>query len=353
MTPPKSLDGRDNDLAEPEHQLDLLDRYVGEEGTVPEFDRKMEEHGLNPLRPTELEILQINVGYMCNLTCNHCHVDAGPDRREVMTKETMRHCLDALDRSGAHTVDLTGGAPEMNPHFRWFVEEVSERDCKTIVRSNLVILVANEQFRELPAFFAEHGVEVIASLPCYTPERTDEQRGEGVFGKSIEALQALNEFGYGADDSDLDLHLVYNPVGPHLPPDQGDLEEDYERELGEEFGIVFDDLLTITNLPISRFLESLADSGKVEEYMETLVNAFNPTAAEGVMCRDTLSVGWDGQLYDCDFNQMLEVGLEEHAPAHIAEFDRAAVEGRIIQTGPHCYGCTAGAGSSCGGAIDT
>ncbi len=344
----RSLKRRGADLSDPTEQRRVLQET---ETTAPRFEEKLTDSGLYPFKPTEIEILQLNVGYMCDLTCEHCHVDAGPDRKEVMTKQTMQYCLDAIDNSHIGTVDLTGGAPEMNPHFQWFVEEVSKRNVDTIVRSNLTILVSNKKFRQFPEFFRDHGVKVVASLPCYTADNTDKQRGDGVFDRSIEALQRLNELGYGKSSTGLELHLVFNPGGPGLPPDQASLEKDYKEHLAETYGIVFNDLYTITNLPISRFLEFLMASGRYEEYMEKLANAYNPKAAEGVMCRNTLSVGYDGRLFDCDFNQMLELGVEATAPQHIRDFRYRDLRDRNIVTGQHCYGCTAGAGSSCQGSI--
>ncbi len=304
-----------------------------------------------PFKPTEIEILQVNVGYMCDLTCEHCHVDAGPDRKEIMTKETMQLCLDAIDQSKVNTVDLTGGAPELNPNFKWFVSEIRKRNVDIIVRSNLTILVSNQKFRTYPSFFKENGVQVIASLPCYTEENTDSQRGKGVFEKSIESLQVLNSLGYGKDGSALQLHLVYNPGGPSLPPPQKSLEQDYKHILKDRYDVEFHNLYTITNLPISRFLDLLLATGRYEEYMEKLAVAFNPAAAEGVMCRNTVSVSWDGYLYDCDFNQMLQLKVSGQAPQHISEFSYKDLMNRVIVTGQHCYGCTAGAGSSCQGAL--
>lgn len=241
----------------------------------------------------------------------------------------------------------------MNPHLRWFVEEVSRRKRQVLVRSNLTILTTAPKYQEFPEFFAGHGVGVVSSLPCYTAENTDRQRGDGVFDRSIEALRMLNQVGYGDPGSALELDLVYNPVGPSLPPAQQQLEADYKRILMEQFGIRFNRLFCITNMPISRFLEDLLQTGRYEEYMQRLVDAFNPAAVQGVMCRNTLSVGWDGTLYDCDFNQMLEMGLHSDCPAHIRHFDSKLLSRRKIVTNQHCYGCTAGAGSSCQGEIDS
>jgi radical SAM/Cys-rich protein len=343
----KSLKARGNNLVLPVNQVAFLSKT----DHIPSFGSKLKETNLLPLRPTSLEVMQINVGYMCNQVCEHCHVDAGPDRKEIMLKETMEYCLKAIDNSKVNTVDLTGGAPEMNPNFLWFVEELSKRDVKVIVRSNLTILEANKNYKTYPEFFKKHGIVVIASLPCYTAENVDKQRGDGVFNDSINALIALNAIGYGKDGSGLELNLVFNPIGPSLPPSQDELQADYKRELMEHFGIVFNNLYTITNLPISRYLEYLTALGKYESYMEILANAYNPAAAENVMCRNTISVSWDGNLYDCDFNQMLDLKVESKAPQHIKDFALAPLENRNIIINQHCYGCTAGAGSSCQGAV--
>ncbi|TDI12896.1 MAG: radical SAM/Cys-rich domain protein, partial [Acidobacteria bacterium] len=270
---------------------------------------------------------------------------------EIMTRETMQYCLNAIQESDVSKVDITGGAPEMNPHFRWFVEEISKLGRRSIVRSNLTILTVNSKYRQLPQFFADHRAIMVSSLPCYTAENTDKQRGSGVFDRSIEALHMLNAVGYGQEGADLELHLVYNPVGAFLPPPQEKLKGDYQRVLKEQFGIVFNDLYCITNLPISRFLEYLLRLGQYEEYMQTLVDAFNPAAAAGGMCRNTVAVGWEGTLYDCDFNQMLELKMERGAPGHIRDFDIHKLKNRKIALNQHCYGCTAGAGSTCGGEI--
>ena len=343
----KSLQKRDSYLAKAPNQIQLLEKDKLH-GT--RFSEKLKEHNLFPLKPNPIEILQLNVGYMCDLTCEHCHVDAGPDRKEIMTKDTMKQVLQIVDKTNVKTVDLTGGAPEMNPHFIWLVEELSKRNVKTIVRSNLTILVSNKKFRTYPAFFKEHKVEVIASLPCYTEENVDKQRGSGVFNRSIEALKVLNELGYGKNDSDLNLHLVYNPGGASLPPNQQSLENDYKVRLKNDWDIDFNNLYTITNLPISRYLDFLLAAGQYENYMETLVNAFNPAAAENVMCLNTLSVDWEGYMYDCDFNQMLQLKVATDKK-HVKDFSLEQLMQRKITTGQHCYGCTAGAGSSCQGTV--
>jgi radical SAM/Cys-rich protein len=343
----KTLKSLNHQLAAPLVQLQIIRERAA---TLPTFEEKLGEAGLHPLRPTGIEILQVNVGKMCNQTCGHCHVDAGPDRTEIMTRETMEECLRVLRGSDVRTVDVTGGAPELNPHFQWFVERLSILERRILVRSNLTILTVR-RFRHLPAFFAEKGVTVISSLPCYTAENTDKQRGDGVFHKSLEALRLLNARGYGRPGSGLEIHLVYNPLGAYLPGPQEQLEADYKRILRERYGIVFNDLFCITNMPISRFLDYLLASGKYDRYMKTLVDSFNPEAAKGVMCRNILSVGWDGTLYDCDFNQMLELRVNSTSPRHIRDFDLRRLARRRIVVGRHCFGCTAGAGSSCAGEI--
>ncbi|MCB0761983.1 MAG: arsenosugar biosynthesis radical SAM protein ArsS, partial [Flavobacteriales bacterium] len=345
----KSLKAREGELAEVDRQMEILHGEPFSTGDLPTFASKLKQCGKAPLRPTGIEIFQVNVGYMCNQVCNHCHVDAGPDRKEIMTRETMQQCLDLLQRTGAHTLDLTGGAPEMNPDFRWFVEEAAKLGVQDfIVRSNLTIMLANKKYHDLPEFFAKHGVHVVSSLPFYNRERTDKQRGDGVFEKSIEAIRMLNKVGYGQEGSGLKLDLVYNPAGAFLPAAQSDLERDFKQHLLDEFGLHFNGLFTITNLPISRFLDYLVASNNYEDYMYTLVDAFNPAAVDGVMCKNTLSVSWDGNLYDCDFNQML--GLKVASPSnHISNVDIDELNNRAIIIDQHCYGCTAGAGSSCQG----
>ena len=324
-------------------------KVINKGNSLPRFDEKFELVGEGLLKATEIEIFQVNLGKMCNQVCKHCHVDAGPDRKEIMTKETMQDCLDILNAPDIPTVDLTGGAPEMNPNFKWFVDEVKKLDRHVIVRSNLTILESNG-FEDYAEFMANHKVEIVSSLPYYKKSFTDKQRGDGVFDKSIAAMKKLNALGYGKEDPELKFHLVYNPVGAYLPPSQSELEQDYKRELKNNFDIDFNNLYTITNMPISRFLDYLIQSGNYESYMQKLVDSFNPVAASNVMCRFTISVGWDGQLYDCDFNQMLELNMDHGAPPHIKDFDIEKIRNRRIVTGQHCYGCTAGAGSSCGGA---
>lgn len=325
-------------------------KIINQPGIFTSFDEKYATTGVGNLTAKEIEIFQVNIGKMCNQVCKHCHVDAGPDRKEIMTKETMKICLDVLSKNNIKIVDITGGAPEMNPNFLWFVEEIKKLGKHVMVRSNLTILVSNG-YEKYPEFMANHDVEIISSLPYYTALNADRQRGEGVFEKSIKAIKILNELGYGEENSGLKFNIVYNPVGAFLPPKQESLERDYKRELWNKFGIVFNNLYTITNMPISRFLDYLIESGNYNGYMERLINAFNPAAAINVMCRNTISVGWDGTLYDCDFNQMLELPVDHGAPKHLKDFSVELLEGRKIVTGQHCYGCTAGAGSSCGGAI--
>lgn len=345
----KSLKAEAHSLSDPETQLEIINEHNAKIRAMPKFEEKLDDIGLFPLKPTGVEIFQMNVGYMCNMTCKHCHVDAGPDREEIMTKETFEQCLDALRATDIQTVDLTGGAPEMNPHFRWFVEEVSKLGKHVIVRSNLTILTTNK-FSDLPEFFKKHKVEVTCSLPFYSKSRTDRQRGKGTYDKSITALKRLNEIGYGKEESGLMLNLVYNPVGAFLPGDQSEIKAEFKRELKRTHDIEFNDLYTITNLPISRFLNFLLMSGNLEEYMDKLIESFNPAAAMGVMCRNTISIGWDGRMYDCDFNQMLEMEIHEDSVQHIKDFNLSSLNNRVIMINQHCFGCTAGAGSSCGGA---
>lgn len=347
----KSLKARNNDIANTQRQLEILSNGIFANGELPTFANKIKETNQFPLRPKKLEILQINLGYMCNQVCDHCHVDAGPDRKETMTLETMNQCLEVIKKTGAHTLDLTGGAPEMNPNFRWFVEEASKAGIKDfIVRSNLTIIKANKKYHDLPDFFKKHGVHVVSSLPHYTKGKTDKQRGDGVFDKSIEALKSLNEVGYGMPNSPLKLDLVYNPSGAFLPGNQQALEQDFKKALKADFDINFHNLFAITNLPISRFLDYLIASENYEDYMTTLVDAFNPSAVANVMCTNTISVSWDGFLYDCDFNQMLNLKVASKVQ-HISAYKEELLQNRNIVINQHCYGCTAGAGSSCQGVV--
>jgi len=347
----KSLLARNNDLANTARQMEVLSSGIFANGELPTFANKLKESNQFPLQPKKLEILQINLGYMCNQVCAHCHVDAGPDRKEIMTLETMQQCLEVIKNTGAHTLDLTGGAPEMNPNFREFVEAAAKAGIKDfIVRSNLTILRANKKYHDLPSFFKKHNIHVVSSMPHWTRGKTDKQRGDGVFNKSIEALHMLNAVGYGKEDSDLKLDLVYNPSGAFLPGDQMALENDFKKALKRDFNIDFHHLFAITNLPISRFLDYLIASENYEEYMFSLVDAYNPAAVANVMCTNTLSVSWDGYLYDCDFNQMLNLKVASKVK-HIADYNEAILQERNIIINQHCYGCTAGAGSSCQGVV--
>jgi radical SAM/Cys-rich protein len=316
------------------------------------FDGALDRHGLGPLRRAATTTLQINVGKVCNQACHHCHVDAGPKRTESMSAETAARILDLLAESpGIAEVDITGGAPELNPSFRLLVETARRRGLEVIDRCNLTVLL--EPGMEGTAdFLAAHRVRITASLPCYSRANVDAQRGKGVFGRSIEGLRLLNRLGYGDGASGLILDLVYNPGGAFLPPPQDTLEADYRASLRQDFGIEFDNLLTITNLPISRFDRWLRRQGKRDEYMELLEASFNPDTIAALMCRSLVSVGWDGALYDCDFNQMLEMPLPERGRRPtIRDIDSFDLAGDLIATGPHCFGCTAGAGSSCGGSL--
>ena len=308
------------------------------------------------LRRAHPEILQVNVGKLCNLTCMHCHVNAGPKRKEIMTRKTIDRIINWLSKTDIPTVDLTGGAPEMIPDFRYFIERVKalEPSRHMIDRCNLTILLERD-YEDLPEFLATNKVEIIASMPCYSAKNVDAQRGEGVFDGSIAALQLLNSLGYGIDP-ELPLHLVYNPIGVFLPPPQDELQVDYKRELREHFGIVFNKLYALTNLPIGRFASYLRHNGQLQAYMQLLIHAFNPATIGGLMCRNTISVGWRGEVYDCDFNQQL--GMQWSAdgkskPLFLWDIDPDSLEHREIMTGDHCFGCTAGAGSSCGGAISS
>lgn len=347
----KSLKKQNKELADAQRQLEILSNGIFSDKELPTFAKKIEETGQFPLRPKKLEILQINLGYMCNQVCEHCHVDAGPDRKEIMTKETMLQCLEVIKNTNATTLDLTGGAPEMNPNFRWFVNEASKAGIKDfIVRSNLTIIRANKKYYDLPEFFKKHNIHVVSSMPHWTRGKTDKQRGSGVFDKSIKALQDLNAIGYGLPNSKLKLDLVYNPSGAFLPGDQVSMERDFKNALLEDFGIQFHNLFTITNLPVSRFLDYLIASDNYEDYMYSLVDAYNPSAVENVMCTNTISVSWDGYLYDCDFNQMLKLKVASSVK-HISEYNEELLNNRTIIISQHCYGCTAGAGSSCQGTV--
>ncbi|OWY20709.1 DUF3641 domain-containing protein [Sphingobacteriales bacterium UPWRP_1] len=348
----KSLAGQNNRLADTLVQLQVLNgNHPANQKQFAPVEQKMCEAGLYPLLPTGVEILQVNVGKRCNQTCAHCHVDAGPDRREAMSMETMQQCLNVLAQNPrVTTLDITGGAPEMHPLFKWLAEEATKLGKKVIDRCNLTIITANSQYRQLPQFFAANGIEVVSSLPHFGALHTNRQRGNGVFEASVEALQLLNEVGYGQEGSGLVLNLVYNPSGAFLPGSQQNLETEFKRQLHRKYGIVFNRLFAITNMPISRYLHFLLQSGQYEPYMQLLIDNFNPAAAKGVMCRNTISVSWEGFLYDCDFNQMLNLQVSAGAPQHISNFNLQQLNERQIVLNQHCYGCTAGSGSGCGGA---
>jgi radical SAM/Cys-rich protein len=318
------------------------------------FAQRLAEQSISLTR-TRPEILQVNVGKLCNLTCIHCHVNAGPKRKEIMTRDTIDRIIDWLAKAYIPIVDLTGGAPEMISDFRYFIMQIGalQSPRHIIDRCNLTILL-EPGYEDLSEFLANNKIEIIASMPCYSAENVNAQRGEGVFDGSIAALQLLNSLGYGIDPH-LPLHLVYNPVGAFLPPSQEELEGDYKRELKKHFGIKFNKLYALSNLPIGRFASYLRHNGKLEEYMQVLIHAFNPATISGLMCRNTISVGWRGEVYDCDFNQQLGMqwsGNGGSKPLFLWDIDPDSLEDREIMTGDHCFGCTAGAGSSCGGAID-
>lgn len=315
------------------------------------FDDLLARHGAASLRRSRLTTLQVNVGKRCNQACHHCHVDAGPLRKEQMDLRTAERVLQLLERNpGIELLDLTGGAPELCPHFRMLVSGAQALRRAVIDRCNLTVLFERGQ-EDTAQFLAEQGAAIVASLPCYGPENVERQRGRGVFEKSIAALQQLNGLGYGLPGSELALDLVYNPVGPALPPPQAELEARYRDELGHRFGISFHRLLTLTNMPIARFAADLARQGREAEYLSLLVNHFNPATVPGVMCRSLVSVGYDGRLYDCDFNQMLEIPLGAGSRTVWDGDELEALADAPIATALHCLGCTAGAGSSCGGAL--
>jgi len=319
---------------------------------IPSFGKKLKESGKRGLVAGAIEIFQINVGKLCNLSCKHCHVDSGPDKiRENMDRETLEKCLAIIRNTPTiKTVDVTGGAPEMNPHLAWFIEAVSALGKRFIVRSNLSILMSSK-FCHFIDLFVKHGVEVVASLPDFEEAKSDRQRGKGSFRQIIKVMRLLNEKGYGKEGTGLLLNLVHNPVGAYLPGPQAVLEAAYKKRLALDHGVFFNDLYAITNMPISRYLEYLLETENFEEYMEALVNAYNPATVDGLMCRNTLSVSWDGQLFDCDFNQMLELPVNHGAPKTLDDFDLEKLENRRIVIHNGCFGCTAGAGSSCQGTL--
>ena len=344
----QSLYRRRLPLAPADEQLRVLSN-VSPQGQSLDFDAALKDAGWPKLDRASLEIFQINLGKLCNMTCMHCHVDAGPDRTDaMMSREMVDACLAALDKTDAHTVDLTGGAPELHPEFRYLVDEAKKRGKHVIDRCNLTILLTRKM-SDLPQWMADREVEVVCSLPHYGERNTDAQRGDGTFEKSIEALRRLNEVGYGKGDPKRMLTLMSNPAGAFLSPNQANMEREWKRALDKRFGVTFDRLFALNNMPISRFLEWLLETGNLELYMQRLTNAFNPGTVQGLMCRNTISISWDGYVYDCDFNQMLDMKVA--APAmRIDEFEPAAFAAERVRTDVHCFGCTAGSGSSCGGA---
>jgi radical SAM/Cys-rich protein len=350
-----SLLSRHAPLMDTHVQLDTLDALqLNTPDFAGDFYQDISAHGWADFKPANLEIFQINIGKLCNMTCRHCHVDSGPDRTEEnMDLATVEACLAAIRISGAHSVDITGGAPELNPHFEYLVEECVKMGKHVMDRCNLTILTL-PRFKHLPQWFADHGVEIVCSLPHYRKLNTDTQRGDGTYEKSIKALKLLNEVGYGQGDSKRKLTLVTNPVGAFLSSNQSSMEREWKTALANNYEVHFDRLIAINNMPISRYLEWLLDTNNLQGYMERLVNAFNPATIGNVMCRNTISVSWDGRLFDCDFNQMLdlEAELPDKSRPTIHEFDLAQLQARQIRTARHCYGCTAGAGSSCGGALE-
>ena len=302
------------------------------------------------IRRTALQTLQVNLGYLCNIACLHCHVSAGPTRKELMSRENIELVLEFLQRRSVSNLDVTGGSPEMNPHFQYLMREARALDVHLMDRLNPTI-IEEPGYEWVPEFLAQQQMEVIASLPCYTEDNVDAQRGKGVFDASIAGLQKLNALGYGQPGSGLKLNLVYNPLGPSLPPPQQALQVDYERHLMEHFGIRFNELFTITNMPIKRFGSVLVSKGQFEDYMNLLKDSYQQSNLGNVMCRSLISVDWEGHVYDCDFNQMLELPLAARGRTHLRELMDEELEGMEIAVADHCYGCTAGQGSSCGGAL--
>ncbi len=318
---------------------------------IEHFDKRLSRYGLAPLRATGVEILQLNITRRCNMNCKHCHVNAGAHETSEMSAAVLDKCLEVAAHDHITTVDITGGCPEMHPSLEWLLRELAKLGKRLIVRSNLVVL--NEpRYRHFIDVYAQCSVEVAGSLPDYKKSRTDAQRGAGTFDKAITALKALNKKGYGSEDTGLTLDLVHNPAGAWLPGNQAALEQEYKTALSQEHGIRFNSLFCLTNCPAGRYLDYLVKSDNLNDYMQTLARAYNPAAAQNVMCRTTLSVGPDGTLYDCDFNQMLDMAVNHGAPAHVDEYDSGALANRTICTANHCYCCTAGAGSSCQGAVE-
>jgi radical SAM/Cys-rich protein len=324
-------------------------RILGHIGDIPSLEARIHEINMFPLCARGIDILQINLGRLCNLSCRHCHVDAGPQRTEIMSKSVLDKCLEVLDAFPISTIDITGGAPEMNPHLEWFIDKAARLNRRLIVRSNLTLLL-EKSYRHFMDVFAQNKVEIVTSLPDYLEEKSDRQRGAGVYSKVIAALRELNSRGYGMKDSGLLIDIIHNPVGAYLPGSQIALEHEYHERLGAEQGVHFNQLFCLTNLPVGRYLDYLIESGNFEDYLSALCHSFNPAAVKNVMCLITLSVGWDGSLYDCDFNQMLGLTVNHGAPSNIINFDMDKLKNREIIINNHCYGCVAGSGSSCQGA---
>jgi radical SAM/Cys-rich protein len=329
------------------NQLEILSNVGGLES----FENRLKRSNCSPLTAADVEIFQMNTGKKCNLACRHCHVGAGPSRTEMMSGQIFEKCLEVIRNTPTiHTVDLTGGAPEMNPNLKWFIEQAGSLNKRLIVRSNLAIL-SQESYKDFIGHFARHRVGIYASLPDCDPEKTDRQRGPGTHRQCIEIIKKLNALGYGKENTGLELNLVHNPVGAYMPGTQAALEHGFRKRLKTEYGVVFNSLYCLTNIPVGRYLQYLIESDNLEEYMCELVNAYNPAAVPNVMCKNTLSVGWDGSLYDCDFNQMLELKINDAGFDSIQEYDPLKLRGRRIVVRSHCYGCTAGSGSSCQGSI--
>ncbi len=314
------------------------------------FCERLSDCGAYPLRAAGIDILQMNITRRCNMACKHCHVQAGPERAEMMNRETMMHCIHAAASQGISTIDITGGAPEMHPDLEWLIGQLSALKKRLIVRSNLSVMLEPD-YRHFMDVFAGHGVELVGSLPDYNAERSDRQRGTGAFEQIIQAIRELNKRSFGLPESGLALHLVHNPAGAHLPGSQSALESEYRRVLHDMHGLRFNTLLCLVNSPIGRYREFLKRTGNLSDYMRSLQCAFNPNTVNSVMCRTTLSVGWDGRLYDCDFNQMLDLVVDSGAPVHINDFDFSRLAEREIVVRSHCFACTAGAGSSCQGSL--
>ena len=324
-------------------------RILGRIGDIPYLANKIREINMSPLCATGIDVLQINMGRRCNLSCRHCHVDAGPQRTEVMSRQVLEKCIEILSSFPISTIDITGGSPEMNPHLEWFIHDAARLNRRLIVRSNLTLLL-EEPYRHFMDVFAQNKVEIVTSLPDYLETKSDRQRGAGVFAKVVEAIRELNSRGYGMKGSGLLIDIVHNPVGAYLPGSQAALEHEYHERLLTEQGVYFNQLFCLTNLPVGRYLDYLIESGNFEEYLSALCDSFNPAAVKNIMCRTMLSVGWNGSLYDCDFNQMLDLTVNSGAPASIMDFDMDKLKNREIVINNHCYGCVAGCGSSCQGA---